>query len=223
MPLTDMEMVARLVLALVLGGLIGLERESHGRPAGFRTHILVSLGSSLVMMLSIYAFTPFRINGLLSYDPGRMAAQIVSGIGFLGAGTIMREGTTVRGLTTAASLWVVAGIGMAAGAGAYFPAVMTTLLVMITLFFLSKLERRLLPTKRQVMVIEISDEPGQLGAIASALGKLDVQIRGVEFDQKSPGHTLLELSMDFPPKLDKLLLVDVIQEVNGVLSVSYKS
>ncbi len=135
----------------------------------------------------------------------------------------MREGATVRGLTTAASLWVVAGIGMAAGAGAYFPAVMTTLLVMITLFFLSKLERRLLPSKRQVMIIEISDEPGQLGSIASALGSLDVQIRGVDFEQISPGHTLLELSMDFPPKLDKLRLIDLIQAVNGVLSVQYKS
>jgi putative Mg2+ transporter-C (MgtC) family protein len=223
MPLTDLELVARLVLALVLGGLIGLERESHGRPAGFRTHILVSLGSSLIMILSIYAFSPTRLSGVLDYDPGRLAAQIVSGIGFLGAGTIMREGPTVRGLTTAASLWVVAAIGMAAGAGVYFPAVMTTLLVMITLFFLSKLERRLLPTKRQAIVIEISDEPGQLGAIASALGQLDIQIRGVEFEQKSQGHTLLELSMDFPPKLDKLRLIEMIQGVNGVLSVSYKS
>ena len=110
-------MILRLIVATLFGGLIGLERESHKRPAGFRTHILVCIGSALVMMISQYAFLEF--SGKLGYDPGRIAAQVISGIGFLGAGTILREGSTIKGLTTAASLWVVAGIGLAVGTGFY--------------------------------------------------------------------------------------------------------
>ena len=99
----------RLFAAILFGGLIGLERESHKRPAGFRTHILVCVGSALIMIISQYAFLEF--SGKLGYDPGRIAAQVISGIGFLGAGTILREGSSVKGLTTAASLWVVARCG----------------------------------------------------------------------------------------------------------------
>src|SRR5690554_2770579 len=103
--ISNVEIAIRLVLSVVLGGLIGLERESHGRPAGFRTHILVCIGSTLVMIISAYAFMEFSTGRPGGYDPGRIAAQVISGIGFLGAGTIMREGANVRGLTTAASLW----------------------------------------------------------------------------------------------------------------------
>ncbi|MGI6559248.1 MAG: MgtC/SapB family protein [Limnochordia bacterium] len=122
---STMDIALRLLLATVLGGLVGLERELHGRPAGFRTNTLVCLGSTLVMLVSAYAFanTPGW-----SYDPGRMAAQVVSGIGFLGAGSIMREGPSIKGLTTAASLWVVAGIGLAVGSGFLFAAVFATVL-----------------------------------------------------------------------------------------------
>lgn len=104
-------MIIRLLLAGLMGGIIGLERESHGRPAGLRTHIIVSLGSCLIMLVSIYGFEDAG-----NRDPARLAAQVISGIGFLGAGTILREGATIIGLTTAASLWVVAGIGLAMGA-----------------------------------------------------------------------------------------------------------
>ncbi|HBL37110.1 MAG TPA: methyltransferase, partial [Firmicutes bacterium] len=108
------------MVATLLGAVIGLEREQHGRPAGLRTHILVALGSCLIMLVSIYGFP----SGTGS-DPARLAAQVVSGIGFLGAGTILRDGTSIRGLTTAASLWVVAGIGLAAGTGFYWAAAIT--------------------------------------------------------------------------------------------------
>lgn len=221
--ISNWEILGRLFLALILGGLIGLERESHGRPAGFRTHILVSVGSALIMLLSVYAFASPSITRRLNYDPGRLAAQVVSGIGFLGAGTIMREGATVRGLTTAASLWVVAGIGMAAGIGYYFPAAITTALVMITLFFLSKLEQQFLATKRQVIVLQISDEPGQLGAIGSVLGRYGVSIREVDIDQQALPHTVMQLSMDFPAKLDRLALITEVSRVSGVFSARYRA
>ncbi len=120
MELTYWELFARLVLATVLGGAIGLERGTLNRPAGLRTHILVCVGSTLAMLVSMYGLLDMR-GGVLtpSYDGGRIAAQVISGIGFFGAGTILREGSSVRGLTTAASLWTVAGIGLAVGSGMY--------------------------------------------------------------------------------------------------------
>src|SRR5690606_39922495 len=111
-------------------------------PAGFRTHILVCLGSALIMLISIYGVSDFIKEENVRADPARLAAQVVSGIGFLGAGTILRHGLTVSGLTTAASLWVVAGIGLAVGAGYMFGAVLTTILTLVSLELLNRMERR---------------------------------------------------------------------------------
>lgn len=141
--MSNYQILARLLLATMLSGLIGFERESHGRAAGFRTHILVCLGSTLMMMVSIYIFDVYR--GVAPVDPGRIAAQVVTGMGFLGAGTILRAGPTVKGLTTAASLWSVAGIGLAVGCGFYFAAVVATILVFITLVIFSKMEAAFTP------------------------------------------------------------------------------
>lgn len=125
----------RLLGALVLGGVIGAEREIHGRPAGLRTHILVSLGSALFALISLQGFS--------GAEPSRVAAQVVTGVGFLGAGTIMHDGVTIRGLTTAASLWVSAAIGLAVAVGRWPEAVFTTALAFLTLWVLPVLERKL--------------------------------------------------------------------------------
>lgn len=130
MHITDYELALRLFLACVFGGIVGYQRERHGSPAGFRTHILVSLGAALIMTLSMYGFLEFAT---VNKDPARLAAQVVSGIGFLGAGTILRDKTSIKGLTTAASLWVVSAIGLAVGAGFYFSSMLATFLVFITL------------------------------------------------------------------------------------------
>lgn len=130
MYITEYEIALRLFIACIFGGIVGFEREKNDSPAGFRTHILVCLGSALVMILSMYGFNDFTS---VNKDPARLAAQVVSGIGFLGAGTILRDRTSVKGLTTAASLWVVAAIGLAAGAGFYFSSFFVTMLVFITL------------------------------------------------------------------------------------------
>ncbi len=135
---TDLEMIMRLLLTLVLSGLIGLERQVHRRDAGLRTHILVALGSCLIMLTSLYVFDIYKDQ--VSLDPVRIAAGVVTGIGFLGAGTIIRESDGVRGLTTAASLWVAAGIGLAVGTGFCKIAIYTTVLVLIVLHFLRYLE-----------------------------------------------------------------------------------
>lgn len=137
--LNDTEIIIRLVLSLILSGLIGLERQMHRRTAGLRTHILVSLGSCLIMLTSLYIFAIYKNE--VPLDPARIAAGVITGIGFLGAGTIIREREGVKGLTTAASLWVVAGIGLATGCGFYKAALFTTILALITLFFLKYIER----------------------------------------------------------------------------------
>ena len=131
---TDLQMIIRLLLTLVLSGLIGLERQVHHRDAGLRTHILVALGSCLIMLTSLYVFDIYKEQ--VALDPARIAAGVVTGIGFLGAGTIIRESDGVRGLTTAASLWVVAGIGLAVGVGFNKMAIYATILVLIVLHFL---------------------------------------------------------------------------------------
>ena len=135
------EIIFKLALAGILGGLIGLERESLNRPAGLRTYTLVTVGSALAMIVSLDMY--FQYYQTVNADPGRIAAQVISGIGFLGAGTIMREGATVRGLTTAAGLWVVACIGLAVGAGLYIQQLLLPFLFYLSLFILSNLKNDL--------------------------------------------------------------------------------
>jgi putative Mg2+ transporter-C (MgtC) family protein len=140
------EALLRLSVACALGAAIGFEREIRDREAGIRTHLLVSLGSALFTIVSAYGFHAFLVSGdnIVRTDPTRIAAQIVTGIGFLGAGAIIREGLSIRGLTTAATLWVVAAIGMACGAGYYWPAAAATVLTILALWPLRILAYRLI-------------------------------------------------------------------------------
>ncbi|CAM2362312.1 MgtC/SapB family protein [Listeria seeligeri] len=131
------DFILRLVIAGILGAVIGLDREIRAKEAGFRTHFLVSLGSALIMIVSQYGFSEIATMQTVSFDPSRVAAQVVSGIGFIGAGTIIIQKKFVRGLTTAAGLWATAGIGLAAGAGMYWVGIAATLLTLIGLEFLS--------------------------------------------------------------------------------------
>jgi putative Mg2+ transporter-C (MgtC) family protein len=140
----DLEMAARLLAALAAGALIGYERSYHGRPAGFRTHALVCTASSLLMLVTVYEAHWMRVTaGLVSIDPTRMAQGIMTGIGFLGAGVIIKEGLSVRGLTTAASIWITAAIGILAGIGFYFPLVMAVALTLGVLAFFRWIEARM--------------------------------------------------------------------------------
>jgi putative Mg2+ transporter-C (MgtC) family protein len=140
--LTDNQIIVRLVLSVILGGLIGLERQLHRRNAGLRTHILVTLGSCLIMLTSLYVFDIYKNEADL--DPSRIAAGVITGIGFLGAGTIIRDRDGIKGLTTAASLWVVSGIGLAVGCGFYKAGVYTALLALVALILLRKIEATML-------------------------------------------------------------------------------
>lgn len=161
-----LEISVRLFVALLVGGLIGLERSFHGRPAGFRTHGLVCLSTSLLMLVTVYEtrWFPGLIQGRVSLDPTRMAQGIMTGIGFLGAGTIMREGLSVRGLTTAASLWITAAIGILVGIGFFFPVVLATALTLGTLSLFRWVEARMPAEFYAQFIVRFSRE----GALSEA-------------------------------------------------------
>jgi len=138
--MSEMDIVIRLCIAFAAGGIIGIERSSRRQVAGLRTHILIAIGSCCLMMLSIWLPQQLNVG-----DPGRIAAQVVSGMGFLGAGAIIRLGTNIRGLTTAASLWLTAAVGLTIGAGMFIAALTAVILAIITLILLHRLERKLFP------------------------------------------------------------------------------
>ena len=161
------DFVWRLVLAALFGTIIGLDREYREKEAGFRTHFLVSLGSALMMIVSQYGFSEILTHDGVSLDPSRIAAQVVSGIGFIGAGTIIFNHQIVRGLTTAGSLWATAGIGLTAGAGMSWLALAATILTLVALEGLS-LVFRSLGSRRMVVVFSASDRTG----VADTLDRL---------------------------------------------------
>jgi putative Mg2+ transporter-C (MgtC) family protein len=180
------ELALRIGLAAVLGGAIGLERELREREAGLRTHLLVALGAALFTVVSAYGWADFHFSraGGVVFDPTRIAAQIVTGIGFLGAGAIIRQGLSVRGLTTAATLWVVAAIGVAAGAGYYSAAVLTAALVLLSLWPLRILAYRLFararPGERR---LEVELRPAQSAvALVGALEEVGARIETLELE-----------------------------------------
>jgi putative Mg2+ transporter-C (MgtC) family protein len=167
---TQWDLIGRLALAALLGSFIGYERERLAWAAGLRTHMLVCVGSTLIMIVSAYGFADVTNPGV-GLDPSRMAAQVVSGIGFLGAGAIMARGEVVRGLTTAASVWSVAGVGLAVGGGLYIPAVGATVIILIILAGIKPLERRFLGIRQRRLLMIFADRDAlSLPKLRDALG-----------------------------------------------------
>jgi putative Mg2+ transporter-C (MgtC) family protein len=186
----------RLVAAALFGALIGLEREIHGHQAGMRTHMLVSLGSAVFTVLSIYGFPAALGQGAV--DPSRVAAQIVTGIGFLGAGAIVKFGTNVRGLTTAASLWVVASVGLAAGAGAYFVAALGSAIAMLALWPLHSLVARMDQSAKHAFRVQVTlKKLDSFGAVSQVMLANDVEIASVQ-TRKTGGRHEVELEVRLP-------------------------
>lgn len=179
----------RLLVAAALGALVGLEREIHEHPAGMRTHLLVSLGSAGFTVLSIVAFPA------PGADPARIAAQIVSGVGFLGAGAILKEGATIRGLTTAASLWAVAAVGMAAGAGAWVVAVTVTAIAIISLWPLRLVTEKVIGRERHHVRVRLwAADPAVIAKLVSVIEQEHGTI--AHLATKGTGSGRLEVDLD---------------------------
>jgi putative Mg2+ transporter-C (MgtC) family protein len=222
--LTWSEELLRVVVAAGLGGLVGLERELREREAGFRTHLLVSVGSCLFTLVSAYGFHEFLVGGgnIVRTDPTRIAAQIVTGVGFLGAGAIIRQGFSVRGLTTAATLWVVAAIGMASGAGYYSAAVITTALVLFSLWPLRIIAFRTMnrfrpETDRLLAQLPAGESPALL---IERLEQLGGELETLEIGHEADRRTVL-MDVKLPPKADAPGIVAKLSELEPVLEVRW--
>jgi len=179
-------MIFKLLLSALLGGLIGLEREMHARAAGLRTHILVATGSTLIMMVSQYMFTIYQdqtASTVVRLDPGRIAAMTITGIGFLGAGTIIQSKEIIRGLTTAACLWVIAAVGLAVGCGFYLPAITTCIIALTSLYLLHYLENFLKKDWYRKLTIITGDSIDHFTAIEEVLTAHHIHILKVGFDK----------------------------------------
>jgi putative Mg2+ transporter-C (MgtC) family protein len=225
---SNLEIILRLVVATVLGCLIGLERERRIWAAGMRTHMLVCVGSALFMLVSLFGFADVLGTPNVMLDPSRVAAQVASGIGFLGAGTIIFRRDAIRGLTTAASLWVVAAIGLASGGGLYLAAVATTLLTLIILAALKPVERRLFTDRRPQNLLVIADRAQtSLVAIESALRSTNVDVSYIQWrigntgDNGNDGsHYQVEIGFNKMRGPDLSLVMDSLRTVPGVSEVS---
>ncbi len=213
------ELVLRLALAVLLGGVIGLEREVLEKPAGFRTHILVALGAATFTLISLYGF--FGSGA----DPARIASNIVVGIGFIGAGTIWRHGTGVGGLTTAASLWMVAAIGTAVGSGFYWVALWATGLAWAVLYLFPRVERRLPRRSAGLGVLHVTmlDRPGQLGAIGTVLGQHRANIESVEMAPAGDGRVSMHLGVRLPPHVRREEVLLAVAGLDGVEGATWAS
>lgn len=187
--INDWVIFFRLVLAAVLSGVVGFEREYHGRAAGFRTHILVCVGSTLMMLTSMHIFDVYY--GKIPCDPARLAAGVITGIGFLGAGTIMQFRSSVRGLTTASSLWVVTGIGLAVGTGLYFGAILTTILAIITLLVFGRLEHIMIRKDwYKTIVIDMQEGIDNLKRVREKILEYEADITDFEVGRSDDGSTM---------------------------------
>lgn len=214
----------RLVVAAALGGAVGLERELRAHDAGFRTHMLVAVGSALFTIVSAYAFRDFLVGGgaVVRADPTRIAAQIVTGIGFIGAGAIIRQGLSVRGLTTAATLWVVAAIGMAAGAGYYGGAVLTTAVVLVSLWplrILARMGTSRFGAQKSTLVAQLAAGASP-GPLLDEVERLGARVKAVEIGHEGDRRTLL-LDVTMPPQTDAPRVIAQVGDLDNVLEVRW--
>jgi putative Mg2+ transporter-C (MgtC) family protein len=218
------EIVFRLALGATLGGLVGLDRERLEWVAGLRTHMLVSLGSTLVMVVSAFGFADILGATGVILDPSRVAAQVVSGIGFLGAGTILfLRQEVIRGLTTAASLWCVAAIGLAVGGGLYMAAVSATGLVLVILALIKPIERRVFRRDQaRQLTITTERESAPFGAIDATLASLGVSVSKVTLRRRDSADedTIHITLMRRLPREVRAVVIERLQQLDGVRSVS---
>lgn len=213
--MSEVTVVIRLLLSLLLGGIVGYQREAVDRPAGFRTHVLVCIGATLITLVSI--------DGFPGSDKARVASQIVTGIGFLGAGTIIRQGSIVRGLTTAASIWAVAGVGIATGAGFYVGAAVGTLIIYLVLSYGKKMEHEfIIRSVEKGMLVKVLNKPGQYGKVDITLAHENIKMVGMELVEETNDEVTARIALKLPPNTDMDYIKSKVSELDGVTEVSWE-
>ncbi len=212
------ELILRLLLAAVLGGAVGYQREATDRPAGFRTHILVAVGAALFTLISFY---PFDGAGRLATDPTRIAAQVVTGIGFLGAGTIIRRENLVIGLTTAASLWAIAAVGVAAGVGYYAAALGGTGIILATLTILKSFEKRFMASNGEKSVFIVAARGSEvLSEAIRRLVEMGISIEGAAI-KPIEGGSEISISLERRAEVDEDELIAQLASIRDVERVGF--
>jgi putative Mg2+ transporter-C (MgtC) family protein len=216
------QIVLRLVLAAVLGGLVGLERERLEWAAGMRTHALVSLGSALFMVVSIFGFSDILAEQHVILDPSRVAAQVASGIGFIGAGTIILRREVVKGLTTAASIWAVAAVGLAVGGGMFLAAGAATLLALALLVLAKPLKARIFPNRKEARRVRVVVGRGTpLAELRDEIEAAEVPLERIVVRPGSAEEDDAELVLGKGSREEELLaLIDGLRRVSGVREVN---
>jgi putative Mg2+ transporter-C (MgtC) family protein len=218
--ITVQSTVVKLFLSLLAGGIIGLNREQHKQPAGFRTHILICLGSTLLMVLSIYipqTYLDFK-NG----DPGRIAAQVVAGIGFLGAGAIIKLGRNIKGLTTAASIWLIAAVGLTIGAGLFVISLVTIVLALFTLVLLEHVERRLVSKLYvKTIILKFNSKRFPETPLKSILKEMNIKlceyhvtVFNIEKEQSE-----FKMIVNIPEKTNISKLIELLSQLEALKSI----
>lgn len=208
-----------ILVAAGLGSVVGLEREIHGQPAGLRTHMILAVGASLAAVLSI-SYSQFLSNPNLPSDPGRIVAQVVSGVGFLGAGAILKMGVSVKGLTTASSLWTTAIIGIAAGSGYHSLALASTCVVVLILTIINKVEQNFLPSYRtHKLTVKLKDRPGIVSDVKNVLHENKVKLVSINASMPNKKNLVLGMIIRKPGELgmDKVInLMNTIGEAESM-------
>lgn len=210
----QLEYLLRLFLAALCGGAIGYERKNRLKEAGIRTHFIVALGAALMMIVSKYGFQDQIGWSNLSLDPSRIAAQVVSGVGFLGAGIIFVHKETIKGLTTGAGIWATAGIGLAIGAGLYYVGIAATIIVIIGQLLLHGKVKWLSSPKTELITLHIINKQGVIGEIQDFLKEKKVNIQNIKVKTNKETQELidLEILIKVPERFDTLGLVCLLQE-----------
>jgi putative Mg2+ transporter-C (MgtC) family protein len=215
--------IFRILLSGVLGGIIGIERERHKQLAGFRTHILICISSTLLMLLSIYI--PQAYSSIGPSDPGRIAAQVISGIGFIGAGAILRIGANVRGLTTAATIWSVAAVGLVVGAGMYLVSAIGTVVILFVLTVLDRIEKELFPSQfLKYLHITFQEITAKTDLVLDIIRMYKIKIKDFEISQSPQRNTTkMKIFVQVKSDTDFKHLYEDLEKVEGVVNIRLDS
>lgn len=218
------EIVIRLLIGALLGGIIGFERQTHGRPAGFRTHLLVCVASVLIMIVSeYYHFLSLNDPSYIRIDPARLAAGAITGVGFLGAGVIVKTGVTVQGLTTAACLWIVSAIGLSIGSGLYIASIASFVITYLTLWTLRMVERKMTRHEYRFLTVVMGGK-GDEEALTSVVEKCGAQISRINYERDiDRSETSFDITVSYTEPACVRRILDDISGISSVKRVGIRS
>lgn len=218
----EWEYVLRLVIACVCGAFVGFERSRRFKDAGIRTHVMVTLGAALIMIVSKYGFQDIPALEMMKVDASRVASNVVTGVGFLGAGVIFFKGTSIKGLTTAAGIWTTAGIGLALGAGMYFIGIASAVIMIIAQFFLHRILKSVDSYSTSEMSVSLQNEPGVIDTFKNQLEKENLVIQACKIIKNAEDDTVtLKATVRMPHDMEFEDVVRIVESNNKIKSIEF--